>query len=168
MSWHAIAAAAIGLALVLTNQTVSAQDAKDPSTDAMIEALAPAAPRTRSLRNLQAQPRQIDLNIQFDFDSSRLRPESLELVERLAAALKSDRLRDQRFRIEGHTDAKGRADYNQQLSDRRADAVRRQLTQSGVTPERLLATGKGATEPLNTQDPFAPENRRVRILALEQ
>ena len=125
MSWHAIAATAIGLGLALTNQTVSAQDAKDPSTDAMIEALAPAAPRTRSLRNLQAQPRQIDLNIQFDFDSSRLRPESLELVERLAAALKSDRLRDQRFRIEGHTDAKGRADYNQQLSDRRAGAVRR-------------------------------------------
>lgn len=167
MNCRLITATRLGLALLLTTQTLSAQPAAGPSTDAMIEALAPVAPRTRSLRNLQVQPRLIDLNIQFDFDSARLRPESLELVDRLAAALMSERLRDQRFGIEGHTDAKGRADYNQQLSARRADAVRRQLTQNGVSPARLVTTGKGAAEPLNAQDPLAPENRRVRILALE-
>jgi len=153
---------ALGLSLGLCAQ---AQDG--PSTEAMIDALAPAPATTRSLRNLQVQPRQLDLNVQFDFDSARLTPESIALLERLSQALLSERLQAQRFRVEGHTDGKGQAAYNQQLSARRAAAVVQYLAQQGVQTDRLQALGKGFSELLKPEDPLAADNRRVRIVATQ-
>lgn len=68
--------------------------------------------------------------------------------------------------MEGHTDAKGRADYNLKLSQQRADAVRAFLANNGVADARLAAAGKGSSELANTNDPMAAENRRVRIVNL--
>jgi outer membrane protein OmpA-like peptidoglycan-associated protein len=156
-----------------------------PSTDQMIEQL--RVPRTRSLRNLQveaapgsaeaanatptaaaAQPKpQLSLLIQFDFDSARIRPESLAPLGNLAAALTSDDLKNSKFAVEGHTDGKGRPDYNQRLSQSRAEAVSSFLASKGVSTERLLASGKGATDLANKADPGASENRRVRIVNLD-
>jgi outer membrane protein OmpA-like peptidoglycan-associated protein len=76
-------------------------------------------------------------------------------------------LQAQRFRVEGHTDGKGQAAYNQQLSERRAAAVVQYLAQRGVGTERLQAQGKGFSELLKPEDPLAAENRRVRIVAIE-
>jgi outer membrane protein OmpA-like peptidoglycan-associated protein len=159
----------------------------------MIEQL--KAPRTRSLRNLTVEavtaksapdalavgttPTPVDvaptstvrpslsLLIQFDFNSARVRPESLQALANLAQALQSDALKDSRFAVEGHTDALGRADYNQKLSQQRALAVRDVLTTQGVAQTRLAASGKGATELANPADPLAAENRRVRIVNLD-
>lgn len=159
-----------GLLAALLSATAlcaAAQSGAGPSTEAMIDALAPAAPATRSLRNLQVQARQIDLNIAFDFNSAQLSPDSTALLERLSQAMLSERLQTQRFRVEGHTDGKGQAGYNQQLSERRAAAVVQYLAQRGVGTERLQALGKGFSELLKPEDPLAAENRRVRIVALE-
>ena len=84
----------------------------------------------------------------------------------LAQALKSKELGESKFAVEGHTDGKGRADYNLKLSQQRADAVRTFLASNGVMDARLAAVGKGATELANTADPLAAENRRVRIVNL--
>jgi len=69
--------------------------------------------------------------------------------------------------VEGHTDAKGGASYNQKLSELRAQAVRAFLKAQGVDEDRLVAVGKGATELVNTEQPFAAENRRVLIVNLD-
>jgi outer membrane protein OmpA-like peptidoglycan-associated protein len=129
------------------------------------------APRTRSMRNLsveaveQARP-SLSLLIQFDFNSAKVLPESQQALINLAQAMQSKELADVKFAVEGHTDAKGRADYNLKLSEQRAQAVSALLASHGVTVSRLAAVGKGATEPANAADPLAAENRRVRIINL--
>ena len=159
-----------------------------PSAAEMIEQLkvqsAPPAgmpgPRTRSLRNLIIEsapspvapvaqappPPSLSLLIQFDFNSAHVKPESQQALGNLAQALKSPELNESRFAVEGHTDSRGRADYNLKLSQQRADAVRTVLAHNGVVESRLSTVGKGSTEPANAADPQAAENRRVRIVNL--
>lgn len=65
--------------------------------------------------------------------------------------------------IEGHTDAHGSAEYNLELSKRRAVAVMRYLVGHGIDASRLVAVGKGKTSPL-VADPFDGRNRRVQFV----
>ena len=109
----------------------------------------------------------LSLLIQFDFNSARVRPESQQALANLSVALQSPELRNSTFALEGHTDAKGSADYNLRLSALRAQAVRDYLMGRGVEQGRLQASGKGASELANVEQPFAPENRRVRIVNLD-
>jgi outer membrane protein OmpA-like peptidoglycan-associated protein len=146
----------------------------------MIEQLR-SAPPTRDLRNLivhavpgkaMAAPAapgrpSLSLLIQFDFDSARIRSESQDALITLSQALQSATLRDTRFAVEGHTDAKGGADYNLRLSQQRADAVRDFLGSQGVDESRLLAAGKGSSQLAVTEQPYSALNRRVRIVNLE-
>lgn len=140
--------------------------------DTMIRHLQPS--RTRSLaRNLTVEsgdePRAaLSLMIRFDFGSAIVRDESLNTIDTLAKALNSPQLAGSRFAVEGHTDAAGAVAYNLKLSELRARAVRDILVERGVEPQRLVASGKGASEPANVADPLAPENRRVRIVNLER
>lgn len=141
---------------------------RQASASELVDRLAPPASSgglTRSLRNLQPKTQSVDLLVPFDYDSARLRPESLPILESLSQALLSDRLSRTHFTLEGHTDATGSADYNQQLSERRARSVQDFLLQRGVPAERLSALGKGFTELLLPLQPDAAENRRVRVLA---
>lgn len=140
---------------------------KDASVQEMVEQLAPPKPATRGLRNIVPQRRQIDLVINFDFDSARLQQQSLPLLGKLAQAMQSENLQKTLFRVEGHTDAKGSQRYNEELSDRRARAVMEFLREQGVAEDRLQAEGKGFSDLLNKDQPLAAENRRVRIVALE-
>ena len=157
---------------------------------------APKTPRTRSLRNLtveaapgrpggvtgaDARPSEsaadngpqaavrpsLSLNIQFDFNSSRIRPESQVVLGNLAAALSSPGLQALPFLIEGHTDAKGAAEYNRKLSAQRAQAVKDLLISKGIEGVRLQTVGKGSSELLNASDPLGAENRRVKIVNLD-
>jgi hypothetical protein len=112
---------------------------------------------------LEPQPRSLDLVIQFEFDSAKLKSESKPLLDNLSTALKSDRLKSIQFKVEGHTDAKGTEAYNQALSLKRANAVVEYMTQQGIEAERLKAEGKGFAELLVPEKPLAMENRRVRI-----
>ncbi len=147
-----------------------------PSALEMVEQLKTQPPRTRSMRNLTiesaapegavASKPSLSLLIQFDFNSAKVKPESQQALSNLAQALQSKELQDAKFAVEGHTDAKGRADYNLKLSQQRADAVRAYLASNGVVDTRLQAVGKGATELANAADPQAAENRRVRIVNL--
>ena len=184
--------AAVTLAALLVPLLVLAQSAGgSPDTQQIIDALKapPAAPRTRSLRNLVVRekasdaaspgapddaapepppaPPSISMAIQFDFDSARLRPEGEAALDKLSAALKSPELASSRFLVEGHTDAKGAAAYNLRLSQSRADEVRRYLLAQGVMAERVESAGRGAQDPADAAHPYAAQNRRVRIVNLD-
>lgn len=162
-----LARATLVAAALLACGTPYAQQAPgaNPSVESMIQQL--EKPRTRSLRNLTVERPSLSLQVQFDFDSARIRPDSEELLDNLAKALKSPELSSSKFAVEGHTDAKGRPDYNQRLSQRRADAVRDLLVRKGIEAVRLQTAGKGSTEPANPADPLAAENRRVRVVNLD-
>jgi outer membrane protein OmpA-like peptidoglycan-associated protein len=171
------------LSLALLGGQVFAQSAASPAPSAsqMVEQLSKPATRslTRSSRNLiveeapsatasAPEPKpSLSLLIQFDFDSNRIKPESRKVLADLATALQSAALSQSKFAIEGHTDAVGRADYNQRLSESRASAVRQLLMASGIDAERLRAVGKGSSELANADDPKAAENRRVRVVNLD-
>lgn len=156
--------------------------ATDMDAKRIIEALKPdaSAPlRTRSLRNLQVEqtgaapavaeaPPNVSLTIGFHFDSANLTKESVSTLSQLAQALKSSELSGLSFMVEGHTDGKGTSDYNLKLSQARASAVKTYLEKQGVEASRLVAQGKGDTELVNSQDRFAAENRRVKVITLSR
>jgi len=145
-----------------------AQPMKNASVDQLVEQLAgPEQPKTRSLRNLKPEPRSIDLVIQFDFDSAKLQESSKPLLDNLVAAMKNDRLMSVRFKVEGHTDAKGSEAYNQNLSMRRAESVVTYMADKGIEKERMEGIGKGFSDLLYPDKPQAMENRRVRITTLQ-
>lgn len=124
---------------------------------------APAAPATPTA----AAPGQgLSLPIVFEPNTAQLRPESGEMIGMLVAAMLSRELRQTRFLIEGHTEARGTPAQNLRLSRERAEQLRLALVTMGVPGERLSAVGKGSSEPLNARDPRAPENRRVRVVPL--
>lgn len=100
----------------------------------------------------------------FDFDSSRLTPEARSIV----ASAATDALKGESTRIDvtGHTDRSGSATYNQALSVRRAEAVRRELVADGVADSLIIVRGVGESDPLvPTADGVRePQNRRVEIV----
>ena len=146
----------------------SAAPLNAPSTEELVQALTPpAATRSLGARNLRVEAPSVDLTVNFDFDSARLLPDARALVDRLAAAMDSPALRTLRFRVEGHTDARGALAHNEALSTRRARAVVDLLIARGVASDRLEAVGKGFAELLDPADPHAALNRRVRVRVLD-
>lgn len=131
-------------------------------------------PRTRSLilggGDTAAQPAEPagwipDLRITFPFDSAELTADARGRLDVLGEALLDDRLATGRFEIAGHTDAVGNPSYNQDLSERRAQAARDYLVgQWGIDPERLVPKGFGQAQLFNPVEPEAAENRRVELL----
>jgi outer membrane protein OmpA-like peptidoglycan-associated protein len=77
-----------------------------------------------------------------------------------------DKNPDRSVEIEGHTDNVGSDDYNQSLSQRRADSVRSFLMQQGIGPERIVASGKGEHQPVadNESEGGRQQNRRVEVI----
>jgi OmpA-OmpF porin, OOP family len=108
--------------------------------------------------------RAIDLTVFFAYDSARLLPEARAQLDALGYALNSPELRQFSFLIAGHTDAAGPADYNLDLSIRRAIAVAEYLIQyHGVAPNRLVAHGWGESRLSVPSDPGSGANRRVEV-----
>jgi outer membrane protein OmpA-like peptidoglycan-associated protein len=104
-----------------------------------------------------------DSGILFDFDSYALRPEAQEHLTNLAASL--NEYPDSELLIVGHTDSSGADDYNQTLSERRAEAAGSFLIRRGVLPSRVRTTGMGETEPVapNDTEDGMQQNRRVEV-----
>jgi outer membrane protein OmpA-like peptidoglycan-associated protein len=152
-------------------QTVAAPPAVAPVAAPVATAIAatpaPAArPPAPTSAPAEVAP-SLSLAIQFELNSSRVRPESGPVLGNLVAAMLSPDLKDSRFVIEGHTDARGNPAANQQLSQQRADEVRLFLVALGVHPARLKAVGKGSSQLARPADPLAADNRRVRVVTLE-
>lgn len=101
--------------------------------------------------------------VTFGFDSSDLTNSARTALNDVAQIL--TQYTDTRVNIAGHTDSTGNADYNQRLSERRAEAVGNYLAQSGVSHNRLNMTGYGQTQPVasNATEEGRAQNRRVEI-----
>ena len=106
----------------------------------------------------------IAMQVKFEFDSSRLDREARVVLDRLAGVLTDELMQTTVIEIEGHADAHGPDDYNLDLSQQRAAAVRAYLIeQHGIRAERLPFSGKGESEPYDPANPFAGVNRRVEF-----
>jgi outer membrane protein OmpA-like peptidoglycan-associated protein len=109
----------------------------------------------------------VDLEINFEFDSATIGTKAARALTELGQALTSADLKGGSFFVNGYTDAKGLDPYNQDLSERRADAVKRFLSEKfGIEATKLITVGYGKTRLKNSSDPYAPENRRVQIVNL--
>jgi len=97
------------------------------------------------------QPRVIVLEgVNFDFDKWDLRPDALPILERNLGELQSERVR---VKVVGHTDERGTDEYNQRLSEKRAQSVMNYYLSRGVPQERLSSEGRGESEPIATNEP---------------
>jgi OOP family OmpA-OmpF porin len=113
-----------------------------------------------------AQPGRASILVTFITGSADLTGDAKKALDVLAGAMKSDKLANVRFTIEGHADPRGGEELNMRLSQSRAESVRGYLTAShGLAGERINAVGKGSSALMNPNDPAAPENRRVTIVA---
>jgi OOP family OmpA-OmpF porin len=107
----------------------------------------------------------ITVEVQFDFDSDWILPQSWVTVAKMADALHNPLLLSNKFAIVGHTDAKGSREYNLGLSDRRAFSVMEMLvTTFNVDPAMLVAVGFGEEQLRDPQNPESGVNRRVQLI----
>jgi outer membrane protein OmpA-like peptidoglycan-associated protein len=110
-----------------------------------------------------AGPSALSLPVQFAFDSADILPGAKGQLDAIAAGIRMLPA-TQKVVIEGHTDAVGTAQYNEGLSQRRAQSVRRYLMAvHGIDAARLQAVGLGESSPLPGRNPLAAENRRVQF-----
>jgi outer membrane protein OmpA-like peptidoglycan-associated protein len=169
LCWFALACGA----LLAGKSRASAADA---STADIVCALDPKCtrPLTRDVRGVTvtkgpdgAAPLSVNLYVNFAYDSAELTSDARITLDRLGYALVDDRLKSFNFMIEGHTDAKGSDEYNQKLSERRAEGVRQYLmAQFGIDAPRVTARGFGKTRLFDPSRPEDGVNRRVQVLNL--
>jgi outer membrane protein OmpA-like peptidoglycan-associated protein len=107
----------------------------------------------------------IDISVKFDFDSDRIGAAAVPATDEIGKALISQKLAGGTFLVAGHTDGKGTDDYNQRLSERRAEAVKAYLVVHYQIPAaNLITVGYGKTKLKDVSNPLAPENRRVQLV----
>jgi outer membrane protein OmpA-like peptidoglycan-associated protein len=135
--------------------------------------------RGRSTRSLSSAEREeiaaivkdkpkIDLEINFDYNSADISAKSLPSVQALGRALTNSDLKGSTFVVAGHTDAAGGDAYNQDLSERRADAIKRYLVDKyGINGTDLVAVGYGKSKLKDPSQPMAEVNRRVQVVNME-
>ena len=132
--------------------------------------------RGRATRSLSASEREeisaiakdkpnIDLEITFDYNSADISTKSLPSVQALGKALTNPDLKGSTFVVAGHTDAAGGEAYNQDLSERRADSIKRYLTgKYSIAAADLVTVGYGKSKLKDQANPLAEVNRRVQVV----
>ncbi|WP_434985566.1 OmpA family protein [Vreelandella zhaodongensis] len=102
-------------------------------------------------------------DVNFEFDSAQLTAQARSVLDEVAQRLVNSP--DVRVSIEGHTDSRGSAQYNKNLSQRRAESVAAYLAQRGVSTNRMRAVGYGEERPVasNATDAGRAQNRRVEL-----
>jgi outer membrane protein OmpA-like peptidoglycan-associated protein len=129
--------------------------------------------RTRSLSTVEREEianfatdrPKIDLEITFDYNSADISTTSLASVQALGKALSNPNLKGSTFLVAGHTDAVGGESYNQGLSERRADSIKRYLVERfGIAGADLVTVGYGKSKPKDPNATLDPANRRVQVV----
>jgi outer membrane protein OmpA-like peptidoglycan-associated protein len=119
----------------------------------------------QEIAEIAATKPKIDLEIQFDYNSAEIAKTSVSAVQELGKALSDANLKGSTFVVAGHTDAIGSEAYNQDLSERRADTIKRYLTEKyGINGSDLVTVGYGKSQPKDPNAPMNPVNRRVQVV----
>jgi outer membrane protein OmpA-like peptidoglycan-associated protein len=157
---------------------LSAGPQADPTAQAK-EATFLNTVRNRSTRSLSTGEREqiaelaaskpkIDLEIQFDYNSADIAKTSVPSVQALGKALSDPALKGSTFVVAGHTDAIGGEEYNQGLSERRADTIKKYLMQNyGLAGGDLVTVGYGKTRLKDAANGADPVNRRVQVVNMD-
>jgi OmpA-OmpF porin, OOP family len=194
-----IGTATVHLISAATGSVVDAQaegmsgfDAKLPAGDWMMEVGAPGyMSKSRTITVVAGQPQNLEVTlrkkpttshvtlgkneivikgtIHFGTDNAELRPDGEQILDEVADVL-AKHPEIKRLRVEGHTDNRGNAEHNLQLSKARAASVVAYLVKSGVDASRLESEGFGSTQPLvpNMTPAQRAKNRRVAFKIVEQ
>jgi len=155
------------------NRESSRLDARTREADAAHVATAnseqQAAELQRQIDVLQAKPTDRGLivtlgDVLFDTGKASLKAGATSNLNKLVAFL--NEYSDRTVLIEGYTDSVGTEDFNQGLSERRADSVKSYLAGQGIGSIRLSASGKGESDPVASNDSAAgrQQNRRVEVI----
>ncbi|MBP6020077.1 MAG: OmpA family protein [Burkholderiaceae bacterium] len=99
----------------------------------------------------------------FDFDKATIKPEGRQILDQVASQI--DTLNLETLIAVGHTDSIGTEQYNQGLSERRANSVKNYLVTKGIPADRIYAEGKGELSPVasNKTREGRAQNRRVEL-----
>jgi len=97
-------------------------------------------------------------DVLFDTAAATLKPGANSVIDRVAAFLKAND--GTKVIVEGHTDSRGSEEYNQQLSERRAQSVADALAFRGVSRDRVEAVGRGKTLPVASNDTAAGQQQK--------
>lgn len=112
----------------------------------------------------EAQPN-IDMEITFDYNSATISAEAQPAIQALGKALSNPNFKGSTFVVAGHTDAAGGEAYNQDLSERRADSVKRYLVEKfGLAGADLVTVGYGKSRLKDAAHPLDAANRRVQVV----
>src|SRR5450759_210495 len=148
-----------------------ADSAKTAAEGRFVETL-----RNRKTRSLSSGEREeiatiaadkpnIDLEITFDYNSADISAKSMPSVQALGKALSDPTLKGSTFLVAGNTDAVGGESYNQDLSERRADSIKRYLVDNfGIAGTDLVTVGYCKSKPKDPSAPMDPGNRRVQVV----
>jgi outer membrane protein OmpA-like peptidoglycan-associated protein len=153
-------------------QKVAADQARSEANSAQLAAASSeqqAAELQRQIDVLQAKPTDRGLvltlgDVLFTSGRADLKPGATGNLNKLVAFL--DKYPDRSASIQGYTDSVGSEDYNQGLSERRANSVKSYLAGQGIGSMRLSASGKGRNDPVADNDSAAgrQQNRRVEVI----
>ena len=142
-----------------------AQVIDDLRTKAATRAL--SVPERTQLAEAASDKPMLDLVIYFGFNSAEISPRSRASLQALGKALEDDSLKDAAIMVAGHTDATGRPEYNQRLSERRAEAVRKYLSDNfNLSASNFTVVGYGFERLKDAAAPKSGVNRRVQIVNL--
>jgi OOP family OmpA-OmpF porin len=137
-----------------------------PSTPAPApKAAGPAAPAKPEPQKLLPQKINFSADALFDFDSADLRPAGKAMLDDLTRVLQGAKY--EVILAIGHADRIGSVKYNQKLSVRRAEAVKKYLVDKGIEPNRVYAEGKGKSQPLTKAADCRMKNRKALIACLQ-
>ncbi len=102
----------------------------------------------------------------FAFDSAEINPNAMQLVNKLANVMQQHP--DLNVAVVGYTDNTGNFNYNIKLSERRANAIVKQLVKDGVSADRLAGVGIGPLSPIasNDTEEGRARNRRVEFVLI--
>ncbi|MDR1007447.1 MAG: OmpA family protein [Campylobacteraceae bacterium] len=105
-------------------------------------------------------------NINFEIDSAQIQDGTKSVLQIIASDLQLEEYLNVKVLVKGHTDSTGSDSYNLQLSQKRADAVKVELTEKGVAEDRIAAKGYGEIEPIepNHTKEGRAANRRAEII----
>ena len=134
-----------------------------------VAAAEPPPPPTPPRVEVRDNKIEIHDKIQFDFNKATIKEASFDLMNEIASVIaKNPQIK--RIQIEGHASSEGNAAHNKQLSDERAKAVMKYLTEHGIAAAELAAIGFGSERPIadNGTEAGREQNRRVDFVILEQ
>jgi OOP family OmpA-OmpF porin len=142
----------------------------DPELFKKAEAPAPKvaeAPPAPAPAPVQIVPTQVSFSAEdlFGFNQAELSPKGKEKLDKFAEELKNSRY--DTILATGYSDRIGNKNYNQKLSEQRADAVRAYLVSKGVPEDRIRAEGKGEADPVTAASDCSMKNRQQLIQCLQ-